>query len=184
MNNALSKELEVLLDKCYSAEVADIFRENIEHGGLVKERDPQRHLCVYFAACDFQSRKLFIGHHKKSGLWLFNGGHVDAGESLLETAQREIEEEWGLSSQLFKINQPALLTATDINNPTKQVCRLHLDVWYFIDVRQEEFAPDHLKIATEFYEARWLDLDQARKLITDKNTLVAVDFIEANYFNN
>lgn len=77
-----------------------------------------------------------------------------------------------------------MLTTTDIDNPTKQTCRLHFDIWYFINVAKNNFNPDPLKLAEEFQSVEWMDLVKARQLVTDKSTLSALDFVEANYFNN
>lgn len=184
MNNSsqLAQELEKLLDDHFSGETAEIFRQRLRAGKLTKQENPQSHFCAYFAAADYKSKQLFIGHHKKSGLWLFSGGHIDEGELLLETVKREINEEWGLNGNDFKIETPALLTATEIYNPTKQPCRLHLDIWHFINIDKDTFDPDPCKLAEEFYTMEWMDLTKARQLVTDPSTILALDFIEANYF--
>ena len=182
MANKLAQEIEDLLDKAVSQKVALIFKERLEKGALTRDENAESHFCAYFAACDYKNKQLFIGHHIKSGLWLFNGGHIDEGEILAETVAREINEEWGLDANGLKVGEPALLTIAEIDNPTKQKCRLHLDVWHFSNVNQDEFNPDPLKIAEEFYSAEWMDLDKARQLITDQANLQALDFIEANYF--
>ncbi|MEI6835837.1 MAG: NUDIX domain-containing protein [Candidatus Falkowbacteria bacterium] len=182
MKNKLTQEIEGLLDKAASKEIALIFKNRLKEGDLTRDENAESHFCAYFAACDYKNKQLFIGHHIKSGLWLFNGGHIDEGENLAETVAREIEEEWGLKADNLQVNKPALLTLAEINNPTKQKCRLHLDIWHFINVNQDEFNPDPLKIAEEFYSAEWMDLTRARQLVTDEANLQALDFIEANYF--
>ena len=75
------------------------------------------------------------------------------------------------------------MTTTDIYNPTKQTCRLHLDIWHFINVDKNNFKPVRDKLAEEFYSTNWMKIDRARELVTDKSTLSALDFIESNYFN-
>jgi hypothetical protein len=87
-----------------------------------------------------------------------------------------------LDGKDFKIEIPALLTVTDIYNPTKQPCRAHFDVWHFINVDKSSFVPDSEKLAEEFHVNEWMDLVRARQVVTDKSTLSALDFIEANYF--
>jgi len=77
MQNKLAIELEKLLDENFSDEVAVKFRQRLKEGKLTKNENPESHFCAYFAACDFKAEQLFIGHHIKSGLWLFNGGHID-----------------------------------------------------------------------------------------------------------
>lgn len=183
MKNKLTQEIEDLLDKAVSEEVALIFQERLKDEALTRDENAESHFCAYFAACDYKNKQLFIGHHIKSGLWLFNGGHIDKDETLFETVSREIEEEWGLDANNLEVSSPALLTIAEIDNPTKQKCKLHLDVWHFIDVDRNNFNPDPLKIAEEFHSVEWMDLATARQLVTDKGNLQALDFIEANYFD-
>lgn len=183
MSKQLVQEIEELLDKAVSEEVALIFQERLKDKALTRDENAESHFCAYFAACDYKNKQLFIGHHIKSGLWLFNGGHIDKDETLFETVKREIEEEWGLDASNLEVGSPALLTIAEIDNPTKQTCKLHLDVWHFINVDKNDFNPDPSKIAEEFHSVEWLDLREARKIITDPGTLQALDFIEANYFD-
>jgi 8-oxo-dGTP pyrophosphatase MutT (NUDIX family) len=180
----LAQEIIKLLNNIPSdEEVVLKFKHNLAEGKLTRDENPENHFCAYFAACDFKAKQFFIGHHKKAGLWLFNGGHVDKNETLRETVAREISEEWGLNINDLNVKEPALLTTTDINNPTKQTCRLHLDVWYFIDVDKNTFKPDLSKLAEEFHSVEWMDLAKAKQMISDKNTLKAIDFVESNYFD-
>lgn len=183
MKNKLVQEIEDLLDKAVSEEVALIFKERLKDKALTRDENSESHFCAYFAACDYKNKQLFIGHHIKSGLWLFNGGHIDKDETLLETVSREIGEEWGLDASDLEVGSPALLTIAEIDNPTKQKCKLHLDVWHFINVDKNNFNPDQLKVAEEFHTTKWIDLTEARQIITDPGTRQALDFIEANYFD-
>lgn len=179
-----AEELEEILKNNFSNDsLTSRFIERIKEGKLTRDENPKSHLCTYFAAYDPKAKQVFIGHHKKSGLWLFNGGHIDEGEVIRETLIREINEEWGLNGNDFEIKPPVLLTVTEIKNSTKQPCNFHYDLWYFISVDKYNFKPVEEKLLEEFYEAGWKNLDEARSLIKDKNTLLAVDFVENNYFN-
>lgn len=180
----LALEIEGLLkDQFAGNEMASKFLQRIEQGTLTKDENPKSHLCAYFAAYDPNANQVFIGHHKKSGLWLFNGGHIDSGETMNETLIREIGEEWGLDGNDFELNPPAFLTITEIDNPTKQPCNFHYDLWCFISVDKNSFNPVEAKLLEEFHEASWKNLDEARNLIREKNTLSAIDFVENNYFS-
>jgi len=181
-NKSLSQELKGLLASFNYGSVASKFLERIEDGKLTIQENPENHFCIYFAAYDNKNKELFIGQHKKSGLWLFNGGHIDEGENSQETLKREIDEEWGLDIGIFKINNPPFLSLTKINNPAKQICRLHYDIWYFIKVDKDSFKPDKEKVLEEFYEVNWLSIKKAREVIKEKNTLAGIDFIEEHYF--
>src|SRR4030042_2653229 len=183
IESKLATEVKGIIEEKFSNdEIGKKFLERLKEGKLTKDENPKSHFCTYFAAYDPKTKQVFIGHHKKSGLWLFNGGHIDERETINQTLSREIDEEWGFGSDDFNIESTPLLTITDIYNPTKQTCRVHYDLWHFIGVDKKEFKPDAVKLAEEFYKTDWKSLEDARKLITDKNTLSAVDFIENNFF--
>lgn len=133
MSERLRTYIETATSKTPSEEtVGERFLERAKEGLLTRDENPETHFCVYFAGYDPKAKKIFIGHHIKSGLWLFNGGHIDKGEVPMETLHREVGEEWGNSIRVDVEDKPALLTITEINNPTKQKCRLHYDIWYFV----------------------------------------------------
>jgi len=182
MKTQLAQEIENLLDKAVSPEVALLFKENLEGGKLTRDENQTHHFCAYFAGCDYKNKLVFIGHHKKSGLWLFNGGHIDEGEILSEAVKREIDEEWGLDIKDLNVSEPSLLTIAEINNPTKQTCRLHLDIWHFVNAEKDYFNPNQEKLAEEFHLTEWMDIEKARKVVTDKGALQALNYIEANCF--
>lgn len=179
----LAIELEELFkeDKFVGDEMVKRFLVRIREGELTKEENPKSHFCAYFAAYDPVAKKVFIGHHKKSGLWLFNGGHIDGDETIKESLIREIGEEWGLDGSKFEINPPTFFTITEIDNPTKQPCNFHYDIWCFVKIDKNKFKPSDANLSEEFHEYGWKDLEEARKLATG-NTLDAIDFIESNYF--
>ena len=120
---------------------------------------------------------MFIGHHKKSDYWLFNGGHIDKGELPEETVAREIEEEWGNDIVFQKVPEQSFLTITEIDNKNVP-CKTHYDIWYFIPLNSNSFNPDENKLAIEFYENDWKTIKEARELVVDTNTLLAIDKIE------
>ena len=168
-------------DRFAGDEMAGRFLERAREGNLTKEENPKSHFCAYFAAYDPKVKKVFIGHHKKSGLWLFNGGHIDGDETIKESLIREIGEEWGMDGNKFEINSPVFFTITEIDNPTKQPCNFHYDLWCFLEIDKGNFKPNDANLSEEFHEYGWKSLEEARKLTTG-NTLDAIDFIESNYF--
>jgi len=153
------------------------FLTRVDEGKLTRDENPHTHFCVYFAAYDPQAQEIFIGHHKKSGLWLFNGGHIDQGETPQAALAREMIEEWGVSV-VIPPGQPAFFTLTRILDPTL-VCKYHYDLWHLLPVNKELFAPDAVALGQEFYQIGWKTFAEARKLVTDPNTLFAIHQIEA-----
>lgn len=146
------------------------FFNRISKGKLTRDENIESHLCVYFAAFDPQQKQVFIGKHRKSDLWLFNGGHIDPQETSVETLKREISEEWGIPVNLKNMLRPSLLTVTDIRENQRQKCKRHYDIWYFINVDKKIFFPMRKKLEAEFSEMKWVSINMAHKLVTDLNT--------------
>lgn len=128
-NGRLSQSLkDLLVERFAHSELQNSFLKRLGEGNLTRDENPKIHFCVYFAAYDPSAKQIFLGHHKKSGLWLFNGGHIDEGETVWEALKREIAEEWGIETPIERMKPPRLLTLTEIENPAKQTCKLHYDI--------------------------------------------------------
>ncbi|EKE19360.1 MAG: hypothetical protein ACD_9C00040G0002 [uncultured bacterium] len=182
-NLNLAAELEDIIKRKFpNDEVGLMYLEKIKEGELTKKENELSHMCTYFAPYDPVAKEIFIGHHKKADKWLVNGGHIDEGETLKDTLKREIEEEWGLDYNDFKIDEPQLLTICPINNPEKQKCRLHFDIWHFIPVDKKDFHPNAKKLSEEFHAWGWYTVDDAIKLNTDDNQRKGFQFIKNNLF--
>lgn len=160
-----------------SSPITEEFISRAKEGQLTRDENQFTHLCVYFAGYDKETKIVFIGHHKKSGLWLFNGGHIDKGETPEEAVEREIGEEWGVKISIEAIGKPRLLTITPISNQNIK-CTRHFDIWFFVPLSETEFEPDQSLLETEFHTTGWKNIDEARELITDPNTLLAIDEFE------
>jgi 8-oxo-dGTP diphosphatase len=124
----------------------------------VSPATPPKHLVVYFVPADTASRSLLLGDHRKSGLWLPPGGHVEDGEDPREAVTREAREELGISAEFHPWfgGRPSFLTVTPTDEPSS-----HLDVsmWFVLQVdRATDLAPD----PREFSTIRWFSLDEQR----------------------
>ncbi len=158
-------------------DVKRLFTERLDRGAITRDEDPITHFGVYFAPYDGNSKEVFIGHHKKADMWLFNGGHIEPGENAIETMLREMDEEWGVVVNQDIIGDPQMLTITTIDNP-RQKCKKHYDIWYFIPMDKETFLPDPIKLLDPYYKIEWMSIDSAQKLITDLNTHKALELIQ------
>ena len=78
MKTKQTEELESIFKNNFPKnELALKFLERIQEGKITRDENPKSHVCVYFAAYDPRAKQVFIGHHKKSGFWLFNGRNID-----------------------------------------------------------------------------------------------------------
>ena len=70
---------------------------------------PPKHVISYFVPVDARNRCLLLGDHRKSGLWLPPGGHVEDGEDPRDTVSREAAEELRIDARLYRdpgVGQP------------------------------------------------------------------------------
>jgi len=154
------------------------FRKRVEKASISVADDPISHFCVYSAAYDPENKLVFIGRHKKAGLWLFSGGHMEKDETPAQALKREIAEEWGMDLEVGNY-KPSLLAITNIiSNPAGRPCRTHYDIWFFIPQNSETFTPDKKLFEDEFYEFGWKTFNEARRLTEDPNTAIAINEIE------
>ncbi|GAA3207368.1 hypothetical protein GCM10020256_02980 [Streptomyces thermocoprophilus] len=76
--------------------------------------EPPMHLVSYFVVFDDRRGKLLLVDHRKAGLWLPPGGHVEPGEDPWSTVVRECREELGIPAQALPRTgrRPFFLTVT------------------------------------------------------------------------
>lgn len=170
----LSQQLQALIDsRQFKAEIITRYRSRLLEKKLTRDENPASHCCVYFAAFDPGRQEVFVGRHKKSGLWFFSGGHIDQGELIEESVSREIWEEWGQTIAPADIPQPSLLTVTKVLTPNI-TCKTHFDIWHFFPVNKEQFHIDQSKILEEFHEIGWHSVDVVLQQIVDPATRTAL----------
>ena len=174
---SLANEIETIVEKGkFDPKVSAEYIARLTEGRLTRDENPTSHFCAYFAAFNPNTKQVFIGHHKKSGLWLFNGGHIDPNESVATTLTREMSEEWGI--QFVPEGFPFIITITEIkSNPAGRPCKRHFDLWYKIPINIEPLF-DKEKLETEFYECRWMNISEAVNLVTDPSTLQALRVLD------
>jgi len=144
------------------------FLQRLSQGSLTRDENPQSHFCAFFAPFDPVAKQVFIGHHIKADRWLFNGGHLDQGETPLEAMKREMKEEWGEEIGPYMLLPEHLLTITDIDSSVVS-CRKHYDLWYFVQIDKNQFKPDEKKLAKEFHQWGWKTEAQAKALCRDQD---------------
>lgn len=140
----------------------DIFFERLNSNqALTREEDPVDHFGSYCIPLNKKTKKIYIGHHKKSDLWLPPGGHIDKNESPKDAAIREFSEELNYTVT----HEPITLVNADIStiyNPGYP-CRIHFDFWYVVFMNNDlnfEFSK------REYFTAKWVTIPELLKLNT------------------
>lgn len=126
---------------------AEIFR-------TAKPATPDPHLVAYFLLIDSSANQVLLVDHKKAGLWLPAGGHVEPNEHPKETVRREILEELGIEAD-FVMADPLFLTVTRTVGQTAG----HTDIslWYILKgCSSISYAFD----SEEFVQICWFSSDQ------------------------
>ncbi len=121
---------------------------------LQKPDIPNKHLVSYFVPFDENKNKILLTSHKKSGLWLPPGGHVELDEDPQETVKRECLEELGCPADFWR-DEPLFLTSTLTVGPTAG----HTDVslWYVIYGQENQ---DYAFDINEFETIRWFKFNE------------------------
>lgn len=165
----------------FSKEIRKQFLQRLEAGDIARDENTKTHFCVYFAANDPQRKQVLLGKHKKSGLWLFNGGHINKNELPEDAVLREMDEELGIKGERKELGSPFLLTVQPIHTPPNYPCKVHYDIWYSLTMDKDSFYPDQAKLGEEFSEAYWMSIDEARKLTKSESTQQALDILEKKF---
>jgi len=176
MDNQLAQQLKAIVNAslCDTKETYQHILAKIGQGNLTRDEDAENHFCVYFLPYNADTKEVFLVHHKKSGLWLSPGGHIDKNEELLEALNREIEEELGVKRWFPALPPPFTLSITPIDNRPIQTCRMHYDVWYLVATDGSNFLVN----PEEFHKTQWMAFDKAEQLAKDPATLRTLKILQ------
>ncbi|MGD8862604.1 MAG: NUDIX hydrolase [Myxococcales bacterium] len=113
---------------------------------------------------------LLLIHHRKLGLWLQPGGHVDADDAdMLAASRREVHEEVGLQALALAYEGIFDLDVHDIPALGDEPPHAHFDVRFLFRAPTRE-----LQVSAEVKDARWVPLDAAKDAGTDRSVTRAV----------
>ena len=102
--------------------------------------------------------ELLLIKHRFGGHWSFPKGHVEAGETEVETAMREIKEETGVNA-LIDTRFREVVTYS----PKKDVLK---DVVYFFATTNDYETSNQEE---EVSDIRWMDMDKVLGSVSYKN---------------
>ena len=116
--------------------------------------------------------EILLIRHINSGHWSFPKGHVEAGETEIETAVREIKEE----TSIDVIIDPTFRETVSYS-PKRDTQKV---VVYFIGkAKNYDFVPQEEEIS----EVRWVDIGHASHMLTyenDKNIVIKARHVIKN----
>lgn len=155
-NSLLIKELERFRNLVADSKLFDRFTEKLTSTDkLNKEVNIDEHLCAFFVPVNKKSKSVYLGHHIKADDWIPPGGHIKLGEHPLVTVIREFKEELNHTISKRRI-KPFALSVKDVSANPRNPCKIHYDLWYYIEVPRKRFK--YLK--KEFYDAYWHVLNE------------------------
>lgn len=111
---------------------------------------------------------LLINFHKILKKWVFFGGHSDGETNTLNVAKREVAEESGiteyddLGGKIFD----AEVHLIPENKAKKEPEHYHYDIQFLFIVNKKDF-----KISNESINIKWVNIKEARQLLTDKDQI-------------
>ena len=128
-----------------------------------------------------QKDEVLLIKHKKLGVWLPPGGHVEAGEFPYEAAVREAKEETGLDIELFgsrafdySNDEAATLVKPFAiiyeNVPYKDERHIHFDMVYLATSKSGEISLNR----DESDGIRWFSYDDVKNINTFENVRVCL----------
>lgn len=148
------------------------FLAQYARGIFTRDEESETHFCVHFLPYRKESKEVFIVHHKKAGSWIAPGGHIDKGETVFETLNRELKEEMGVKDFFAEEPQAFQCTTIAIDRPGI-FCKRHLDIWFAVPLDGVELSVDQ----QEFHDTAWLSISEAKELVTDTNNIKALEYI-------
>lgn len=132
----------------------DVFRRTSD------PTEPAKHLVSYFLLVDPVSGHVLLGDHRKSGLWLPSGGHVEPGENPADTVRRECVEELGVEAWFHPAlgPRPFFLTVST-TRPDRPDVHTDVSLWFVLaHDRHDSLTPDE----REYAGVRWWAPEEIR----------------------
>jgi 8-oxo-dGTP pyrophosphatase MutT (NUDIX family) len=150
---------------------------------------PAKH-CATVVAWGLVDGKVLLVKHKKLGIWMAPGGHIDEGELPYLAAQREFLEETGISGKVVSylplpegknseyLPMPFAINLHEINKPRGSgFCEQHYAWFYFIVPSVTEFKRQEEEVT----DIGWFSRDQIEGLETTDDIKAEAMFVFDNF---
>ena len=144
---------------------------------FARDRFEPGHFTASAFVVDPASKSLLLILHKKLGLWLQPGGHIDPDDQhAVAAARREVQEETGVLELRPLFSADAIFDVDIHAIPARKAEPGH----EHFDVRFAFAAPDpSLLESAEVAAARWVPLERVASLTADESVLRAVRKLNA-----
>lgn len=129
--------------------VDEWIESGVEIFRTAKPSTPDPHLVAYFLLIDQEADKILLVDHKKAGLWLPAGGHVEINEHPKNTVERELMEELGVPPD-FISNDPIFLTVA--KTVGQIACHTDVSLWYALHGSSSQ---NYMFDQEEFFQIKW-----------------------------
>ena len=117
--------------------------------------------------------KILMIRSKNEGIWGFPKGHVENGETEIETAIREVKEETNIDVEILENNR-FIMNYIIKDTIDKEV------VIFIAKKTSDNIIPQQEEVS----EIRWFDIDEAIKIVNFLNTKMLLIDIKEKYFKN
>jgi len=139
------------IEKKTIKEVSEWLEGSNEVYRIQKPDIPPKHLVAYGVVLDIPKKKILLFNHKKSGLFLPSGGHLEKYENPLDAAKRELFEETGITDLILisgtNPDVPFFVTSTETVGPTAG--HTDVDMWFLFLGMEEDIS---LQKGKDFFE--------------------------------
>ena len=119
---------------------------------------------LYKEAGEWQVLVVHQISYRGDDFWILPKGHAEAGETPIEAAKRELQEETGVSA----VTIPEDTQFTIEYSFTHENDRIHKTVIYYVGICATKDTV--LSQPQEIKELRWCTLDEAKELVSHQNT--------------
>ena len=112
-------------------------------------------VCASCYVVDFDNLELLMVYNKKLDKWLQPGGHIEQGESPIETAIREVKEETGIDIELIGNKFQGNIEPIAVENYETKI-GLMLDIQYVGITKNKKI------VDKENNNARWISIEELK----------------------